>query len=281
MLDQSRTIFRISAAWLVLAACANQVAGKAWTDREMEDFLLRAEITGAQDLSVGVTGSSRASLSLDGTSHDAHIQTVDVEERNKRIAGRCELRFRDSYRYNVAAYRLDRLLDLQMVPVSVERLIDGEKAAVTWWVDDVRMMEKDRVEQQIKAPRPADWVAQISRRRLFNELVYNTDFNQGNQLITGDWKVWLIDFTRAFRSIKKLRRPDDLWRIDDPLLDRLRALTQEQVDDRLGCCLTKPERRALLARRDVIVRHYEQRAERQRGWESGESTVIAESASTR
>ena len=101
---------------------------------------------------------------------------------------------------------------------------------------------------------------QSYRRRIFNELVYNTDFNQGNQLITRDWKVWLIDFTRAFGPLMELFRPDNLRQPDEPLLERLRALTPEQVDHRLGSCLTQPERHALLARRDLILEHFERQA---------------------
>ncbi len=273
MLDSSRDILRVC-VWLGAAiyvidagtteagktAAMAGVAGTTWTDRQKEDFLLSAEITGAEELSIGITRSRRATLSLDGRIHDAHIQTVDVEERNVRIGGRIELVFRDTYRYNVAAYRLDRMLDLRMVPVSVERFVEGRKAAVTWWVDDVLMMEKDRLENRIQPPHPRDWIEQVYRRRIFNELVYNTDFNLSNQLIASDWRIWLIDFTRAFRPLKRLYRPSGLWRVDEPLLERLRALTLEQIDDRLSSCLTRSERRALLARRDLIVRHYVQAA---------------------
>ena len=274
-----RQQLRLGCAWLATALYATGAAGVAWTDRQKEDFLMRAQIAAVQEIPIGVTGSKRATLSLDGTSHDAHIQTVDREERNTRIGGRHELVFRDSYRYNVAAYRLDRLLDLHMVPVSVERVVDGQKAAVTWWIENVRMMEKDRVENRIKPPRPRDWIEQVYRRRVFNELVYNTDFNQGNQLITADWKIWLVDFTRAFRPFKKLFQPANLWRIDEPLLERLRGLTREQIDDRLSCCLTRPERRALLARRDIIVRHYSPR-DRASGAALGSSAMSQSRTST-
>ena len=143
-------------------------------------------------------------MSLDGRSHDAHIQTVDLSKHKARVGRQTQLNFRDSYRFNVAAYRLDRLLGLCMVPVSVQRTVGGEKAAVTWWVDDVQMMEKERVKEGIKPPNAKEWMLQGYRRRVFNELVYNTDFNRGNLLITENWKVWLIDFTRAFRGSRSL-----------------------------------------------------------------------------
>ncbi len=248
--------------WLAVAAWPAGATGEDWSDSRKEDFLLRAEIIHQQELPIGITGSKRVTMSLDGESHDAHIQTIDQIEQKVRVGGRTELVFRDSYRYNIAAYRLDRLLDLHMVPVSVERTIESRKAAVTWWVDNVLMMEKDRVERKIRPPGSRAWIEQIYRRRIFNELAFNTDYNRGNQLITGDWKIWMVDFTRAFRQEKKLFDAKNLWRPDQPLLDRLRALTREQVDDRLSCCLTRPERQALLARRDIIIQHYERLATR-------------------
>ncbi len=252
--------------WLAATVWASGAAGDAaWTDREKEDYLLRAEIVRTEKLEVGVTGSRRATLSLDGRTHDAHVQIVDVMKHQARVGQRTELHFRDRYLYNVAAYRLDRLLDLRMVPVSVERTVKGERSAVTWWVDDVLMMEKDRVENKIKPPGSRAWIEQTYRRRIFNELVYNTDFNLGNQLITRDWKIWLIDFTRAFWPVRKLFKPRNLWRPDQPLLDKMRALTPEQLGERLGCCLTRREQRSLLARRDAILEHYDRLAREEAG----------------
>ncbi len=250
-------------AWATAAAgvtVRSDAGDTVWTDREQEDFLLRAEIVQSKKLSIGVTASRRATLSLDGRSHDAHIQAVDVMAHKTVLDGRTRLGFRDCYRYNIAAYRLDRMLGLGMVPVSVERTVDGRKSAVTWWVDDVRMMEQERVEKRIEPPHPRTWMAQSYRRRIFNELAYNTDFNQGNLLITNDWKTWLIDYTRAFWPVKELFNPANLWQPDQPLLERLRALTPEQVDGRLGACLTRSERRALLVRRDLILQHFERKA---------------------
>lgn len=252
-----------AALWAASLATHSLAADPPWTDAEMEDFLRRAEITHSAELSIGVTHSRRATLSLDGVTHDAHIQTVDVMKRKARVRNKTELEFRDSYRYNIAAYRLDRMLGLRMVPVSVERTVDGEKAAVTWWVDDVLMMESERVERKIKPPHGKDWILQGYRRRVLNELVHNTDFNQSNQLIARDWQVWLIDFTRAFRRSRKLYFPGNLWKIETSLLERLRGLTREEVEDRLGGLLTRPELKGLLARRDAIVEYFEDKAARE------------------
>lgn len=114
------------------------------SDAEKEQFLLTAKIVKSKRLDIGVTGSLRATLSDGKVTHDAHIQTVNVRKRKHESAAGVEYAFRDSFKFNIAAYRLDRLIGLGMVPVSVEREFKGEPAAFTWWVDDVMMMEKDR-----------------------------------------------------------------------------------------------------------------------------------------
>lgn len=249
---------------LLAATTAGPAADEpAWTDAEMEDFLLRAEIERAKTLPIGITRSKRATLSLDGRSHDAHIQTVDVHKREAKVVGEhIELSFHDCYRYNIAAYRMDRLLDLHMVPVSVERTVERKKAAVTWWVDDVLMMERDRLAGDVEPPDPRSWYRQVYVRRVFDQLVANVDLNQTNVLITRDWKVWLIDFTRAFRRDKKLSDPASMVKIERSLLERLRGLSREQIESRLDDCLTTAELRPLLARRDAIVKHFDRLIER-------------------
>ncbi|MCP3957285.1 MAG: hypothetical protein GY719_05480 [bacterium] len=249
----------IAVALVAMVWATPAVGEEAWTDAEKEDFLLRAEITSEQRLSVGITGSRRATLSLGSRSHDAHIQTIDVFKRNLQVGDQTHLVFRDSYRYNIAAYRLDRMLGLHMVPVSVERVVKGEKAAVTWWVDDVQMMEKERQERGLRAPSPRSWSYQLHDREVFRHLVYNLDLNQGNILITHGWRVWLVDFTRAFKPTKKLKNPAALRRIESTLLARLRGLDRESLEARLADCLTGQEIKMLLARRDAMVEVFERR----------------------
>ncbi|MCP4203231.1 MAG: hypothetical protein GY769_15010, partial [bacterium] len=203
------------------------------------------------------------------------IQTVDaVKHKYKAGPGKdVALYFRDSYRYNIAAYRMDRLLGLHMVPVSIKRSFRGEMAAFTWWVSDVLMMEKDRRAGDVKPPFPRSWREQGHRRRVFNQLIYNADPHQSNILITRDWKVWMIDFTRAFRRHRTLSNPASLVQIEGALLERLRGLSREQIKSRLRDCLTSGELRALLARRDAVVEHFDREIERR-----GAAAVIYKTA---
>ena len=147
-----------------------------------------------------------------------------------------------------------------MIPVSVEQKIRGKVAAATWWVDDVKMMDTERYQKKIRPPRPAPWIDQRFQVRIFNELVYNTDANLGNLLITQDWKLVMIDFSRSFRWHKELRQPKNLrnGRLDRRFYDGIRALEKSQVERHLGDMLMEPEIEGLMARRDKIVAYFDQ-----------------------
>ncbi len=238
----------------------SQQPPSTWSDAEKETFLLRAKVKKTEGVSTGVTGTQRATLSDGQFTHDASIQTIDVYKKSAPTAYGTELNFRDCYKYNIAAYRLDRLLNLHMIPVSVERKIRGKVAAATWWVDDVKMMDTERYQKKIRPPRPAPWIDQRFQVRIFNELVYNTDANLGNLLITQDWKLVMIDFSRSFRWHKELRQPKNLrnGRLDRRFYDGIRALEKSQVERHLGDMLMEPEIEGLMARRDKIVAYFDQ-----------------------
>ncbi|MDA1314419.1 MAG: hypothetical protein O2968_13855 [Acidobacteria bacterium] len=238
-------------------------------DEQKEQFLLSAEILEQKQLKTGTTGSARAKLSDGRITHDAHVQDIDIYKPLYNTGSRVEANFRDSYKYNIAAYRLDRLINLRMVPVSVEREVDRKGASVTWWVDSVQMMEKDRFQKKIEPPNHADWNDQMRNARVFNELAYNTDANLGNVLITTDWQVRLVDFSRAFRTAKDLRTPKNLTRIDRRVYDGLKSLTAQTLSTKLGSVLRDSEINAVLARRDKIIKLFDQAIA-----EKGEADVI-------
>lgn len=250
--------------WLgVLEPAHAQDAAPALSAAEMEAFLLDAELSDVRDVGAGVTGSQRATASDGRLTHDVHIQSVDIS-RSRFVApgARVELNFRDSYLYNIAAYRLAVLLGIDNVPMSVLRRVDRRPAAVTWWVDDVAMTERERIEQRAMGPDPARTSRQFYTQYVFDELIQNRDRNQGNTLWTTDWKMWLIDHTRAFRQDVELTKPEQLTRIGRELLDNLRGLTPEAVEAALGDVLSRRERSSVMRRRDLLLQHFDDRIAR-------------------
>ena len=93
--------------------------------------------------------------------------------------------------------------------------------------------------------------------RVFAQLVYDTDRNLGNVLITEDWKLWMIDFTRAFRVFDDLENPKNLVRCDRQLLEKLKLLDAAVVEQKTKGHLTKGEVQALMARRDKILARFQ------------------------
>ena len=229
------------------------------TPEEMEAFLLKAQVSNRRDAGSGVTGSSRVTLTDGRVTHDAHVQAVDIARALFQAGKASEVNFKDTYRYNIAGYRLARLIGLNNVPMSVERNIEGKMAAVTWWVDDVMMDEGARLKKKATSPDPQRYAKQIQVMKIWDELIQNKDRNRGNLLWTSDWSMWLIDHTRAFRLGKELVAPNDLTRCDRRLLEGLRALTAESLAKAVGDSLTKEEQTAVMTRRDLIVKHFDDR----------------------
>jgi len=230
---------------------------------EMEQFLLTARITKKTTSKVGVTRTIRATLTDGRIAHDAQIQTVDIAKAVVSAGPASEVNFKDTFRYNIGAYRLAGLLRMQNVPMSVKRRIDGQDASVTWWLDDVQFDEKGRMQHKpVLGPNPERTSKQIFTRMVFDELIQNKDRNQGNIVWTTDWTLWLIDHTRAFRLGRKLMQPDRLVRCDRQMLDAMRALTFEQMKEAMGEVMTKDEMNAVLARRDALVKHFDDRVAR-------------------
>lgn len=247
-------------AWCALSAAAlpqePPAAAPAFGCAEMEQFLRTARIVSQREIPVGVTVPKRATLD-DGTRrHDAAVQVTDIRRPVQEMQRSTELNFRDTWQFNVAGYELAKMLGLNMVPPYVERKVSGQLASVSWWIDDA-MMERDRVRKQVRSPDSERWLADMYAARVFHQLIADSDPNLTNMLVTKDWRVWMIDFTRAFRWSKALRNRKSLVRIDRRLLARLRTLAKEDLQAALGRWLGTAEIEALLARRDLIVAHFD------------------------
>src|SRR4051812_2019024 len=256
--------FWVAVLWLAVApipASAGQAATESPTlsREEATHFLATAKIVKGKDISKGVTHPSRVTLSDGTTTHDASFSAIDERKAIERFdSGKMELDFVDSYKYSLAAYKIAELVGLvDMMPVHVEREWRGHKGALVWWVDDVMMDEGDRLKKKPQVPDPVAWNEQMYRMRVFTQLVADTDRNVGNILIDKNWKLWMIDFPRAFRHNKTLLSDKDLKKIDRQLLDKLRALTAEQVTEATKPYLSAAEIAPLMARRDALVAFFE------------------------
>jgi hypothetical protein len=265
----SSCTFAVFTATLVFASVAG-AQEQALTRQQMEEFLRTAKIIETKRTTVGITGSLRAKMSDGLSTHDAHIQAIDESKASYQTERGTELNFRDSWKYNIAAYRLDKLLDLNMIPVSIERSVPGVgRAAVTWWVDDVLMDEVTRHKKKIEPPDQLDWNRQMYIVRVFDQLIYNTDRNLQNLLMTKDWRLWMIDHTRAFRQQKGLKDKANLVQCDRRLLDAMKRLDREALERECKSYLSAPEINGMLSRRDAIVKFFEDQVARK-----GEKAVL-------
>jgi hypothetical protein len=257
-------LLRAGIAILALLTASPRVEPQATaaplTKPEIEHFLSTAKVVAQKSIPKGVTSPIRVTLS-DGTlRHDAAFSAVDERTPVMTFAnGRTELDFVDSYKYTIAAYRLAESLGLDgMMPVTVERRWAQRTGSLSWWVD-VKWDEAQRLKQRLEPPDAEAWNRQMHRMRVFTALVADTDRNLGNVLISADWSLWMIDFTRAFRRSHQLLAPENLTRCDRKLLDDLRALKDEDVAARTTPYLGRAEVRAMMARRDLIVALFEKR----------------------
>lgn len=231
------------------------------TVEQMKTFLLNAKVIKEKQTAKGITAPSRLTMTDGVITHDAGFQTIDEAKPKMEFAtGGAEMNFRDSYKYNIAAYELACMLGLgPMMPVTVERKLSGKTGSLTWWLK-VQMDEVDRMKKKITPPYPDSWNAQMHRIRVFTQLVYDMDRNLTNLLIGPEWQLYMIDFTRAFRLHNQLKNEKDLVKCDRQLLENMRKLNVHQVEQALEKYLTKAEIKAVMLRRDKLVAYFDKLA---------------------
>ena len=271
MLHQRGRNLAVAALLCLICPCIVRAADEtALTKEQIKNFLLTAKVVKSEQFNKGITGTSRLTLTDGTVTHDASFQGVDEHAPLKQLPTGTEVGFVDSYKYNIAAYRLAELIGMDdVLPVYVERKWKGNPGSLSWWLP-VKMDEGERRKKNLQAPDLDAWNNQMYRIRVFDQLVDDTDANLTNVLIGEDWKLWRIDFTRAFRSQKDLKDPQaNLVRCDRQLLEKLKTLDGKELAEKTKHYLDKDDVKAVMARRDKIVEHFQKLVA-----EKGENTVL-------
>lgn len=225
-----------------------------------ENYLRTAKVIKTKGINVGVTGPRRMTLSDGKVTHDAAFKTIDEFKRGlTQLQTGTHIDFKDSYKFDLAAYELDRMLEINMIPPTVGRVINQQRGSLSLWVDDAQM-EKDRIANKVQPPDPRRWNNQMHIVRLFDGLIYNWDRNLGNLLITQDWKLWMIDHGRAFKTLPVIFNEKDIVRVPRDLWKRMQALEYSTLHERLKDHLSEFEIKAILKRRDLLTAHIEKLA---------------------
>jgi hypothetical protein len=225
------------------------VSAKTWSDKvaEIEEYIKSAEVTGIEELRVGVTKPGRARLAPGGLVESIAWKPI----RPGRYNG-----YWESYKSEIAAYELDKLLGLGMVPPTVEKRVKGDLGAAIMWVSPTKSF-KDMGgvpgQQGVPGPPPAligPWTQQLTKAKMFDNLIGNIDPNLGNWLVDPAWNLIIIDHTRAFTNTKELYHK--LVQVDPELWAKMKALDEATLTSALGKWLDKSAITAMLQRRDKM-----------------------------
>jgi hypothetical protein len=208
-------------------------------DRDaIEQWLREAAVERTESIPIGVTKPTRLYFASDGPARSAAWKPLRPGIYNG---------FWESYKSEIAAYELDKLLGLDMVPPSVERTIGGNRGAVIMWVDHLNMWDQ---KSQLVPLDGLAWTREVSRMKMFDQLIANIDRNAGNLLYDDDFHIVLIDHSRAFTTTTDMRRMASPARIDPHLWKRMEALTLPDLQAGLGGWIGRRELEAMLRRRD-------------------------------
>lgn len=237
---------RFALSSLVAAVLAGSLSAQApassktWLGRqaEMEEFIRKAKVVGEEEIKTGVTKPQRVLLEPGGP-----VAAVAFSKVHGRYLG-----YWDSYRADIAAYEVDKMLQLDMVPPVVEKRHKGDLGRASMWVDNVRMWN---IKEKIVPPDQAVFDKQVIRMKMFDNFIGNTDRNQGNLLLDPAFNLILIDHTRAFTAGNKL--VVKMTRYDRELWDRMLAMTEDQLKAAIGKWVQGGQIKDVFKRRDVMA----------------------------
>lgn len=216
-------------------------SAKVWLGRaaEYEDFLKNTAVARMENIPVGVTKPVRCYFAPGSLAESMAFKSI----KPGRQTG-----FWESYKSEMAAYELDKLLDLQMIPPTVEKRVKNDLGAAILWVAPVQSFK-----QMGGPPTPPpvhfdSWNRQVAKAKMFDNLINNKDPNLGNWLVDPAWNLILIDHTRAFAPGKDMVHK--MNRIEKGLWERMLALEAASLKPVLDPYLDGGQIKDILDRRD-------------------------------
>ena len=227
------------------------------TDEELEKILREGKIVSIEDVGQGVTKPQKVTIKHGEFEISGLFKTESTNIKGRgRNDSRKLMAIADRWQYEVAAYRIDKMIGLDLVPVTVERKINGKQGSLQFWIDDL-VSELDRESKSLSASGWCPLGEQWPLMFIFDALIYNDDRTKQNMTYSGDdWMMFLIDNSRAFRTDRG--RPKDIRKVElklsSMLSDRLETLNQENLNANVGRLLERSQIQALLKRRDEIVK---------------------------
>lgn len=222
-----------------------------FTDEQVEDFLMTASVKKTGNTKEGKTRPFKVELTKNGKTIKGIFKYQDTgthssSKKNKFLA--------DRYQFEMAAYKLDRLLGIGLVPVTVERSVNGQGGIIQVWVDDL-ISELNMDENKIAYHGYCDQESQEEFLNSFDYLIANRDRNQSNVLYSrSDMQVWFIDHSRSFGT--KAYRPKMLRKVKFEVSERFKSELVKLNYKKLEILLPWLKGRqisAILKRRDKIL----------------------------
>ncbi len=156
----------------------------------------------------------------------------------------------------VAAYRLDRMLGLYMVPVTVLREIEGQQGSLQY-VPLPAINERDRITGSKGSDAICSMSKQSSAMYVFDALIHNSARTPLSMLYgPEDFRLMLTDHRHSFGTEKG--RPVYLLNIELAIGDEWRTallgISDKKLRENLGDVLDKNRLSALAKRRDELIR---------------------------
>ena len=266
----------VTGCFILFAAC-NFIAAFQFTSDEIaqrgkwERFLKSAKIMKAEDIGEGITKPIRLFLEQGNIQKSAVWKNPEGVQKGSK----------EGWEYEIAAYKLDQLLGLNMVPPTVERSYRLSKGSLQLWVE-LEISELERVEQDIPVPenKVDSWQKAIYLGRAFDSLIANVDRTQQNIRYTKDWRLILIDHSRSLRKKRVytdqliygkygLRKTMRFLKLPRLFVKRLRNLDDERIKKAVRSYLSFSERKAVLKRKKLLLKEIDEMIK-----EKGEEQVL-------